>query len=129
MLLDPDCIERRENTTEGDLDLSVGSPDLAGEDFRVGIARARKKAEPYQIRLQALDLVDDDVVRRLWVRLIEHHAFVALALEHCGERHDPDRREADDLDVTSLRAFLSGEGVELGIANVNQNDAHRSASS
>ena len=45
----------------------------------------------------------DHVVGGLGVGLVEHHALVAGPLEHRGERHDADGREAHDLDAAVLR--------------------------
>ena len=82
LLLDERGVERGEDASEGELHAGIGGANLAREDLCVGIAGGGQEAEPDQSRTLAADLVEDYVVRRLGIRLVEHHAVVTGAFEH-----------------------------------------------
>ena len=52
--------------------------------------------------------------------LVEHHTLVAGLLEHRRERHDADGREAHHPNTAVLCTCFSREGVELWVANVDE---------
>ena len=122
--LDERRVQRREDAAERELDVGIGGAQLPGEDLGVGIARRRQEAHADEVRLLPPHLVDDDVVGRLGVGLIEHRDLVAGALEHRGERHDADRRKAHDLQPAVRCPRLPRDGVELRVANVDQECSH-----
>lgn len=64
------------------------------------------------------------IVGGLGIGLVEHDAFVTGALEHCRQRHDSDRRESHYPNVAVFGSLCRGHGVELWIANVNEENQH-----
>ena len=125
--LDQCGIQLAKTPPKASLHLQVGGANLAGQDLRVGIAGGAEETEADQGRLLPADLLDDDLVRRVRVRLIEHHALVAGAFEHRRERHDADGRKAHDPDVAVLSPRFRRKRVELWVANVDEKHTHRSA--
>ncbi len=125
LTLDLERVEGYEHAAECDPDLGVGSTDLPHQDLGVRVAGRRQEAQPDQIGLPARDLVENDLIGRLWVRLVEHQALVAGPLEDRRQRHDADRRKADDLRHPPLRTPRRRVGKELRVAYVNQQDSHR----
>ncbi len=83
-----------------------------------------KKAQPDQRGLLLANLLDDDLVGRFGIGLVEHHALVAGALEHRRERHDADRRKPHDADIAVGGARRCRQRIELWIADVDQEDTH-----
>ena len=69
---------------------------------------------------------NDDLVRSLRIGLIEHHAVVPGPLEHGRQRHDADGRKPHHADVAIRGPCLVRQGVELRVANVNQEYSHMS---
>ena len=118
--LDQRRVQRREHPAERQLDGGIGRAQLPREDLGVGIARGRQEAHADEIRLLPPHLVDDDGVGRVGIGLIEHRDLVAGALEHRGEGHDADRWKSHDLPPAVRGPRLPWDGVELRIANVDQ---------
>ena len=117
-------VEGDEDASEGDLHLRVGGADAPGQDLGVGVAGRRQKAQPDEIGLLPAHLLQDHLVGRVRVGLVEHDALVPGALEHRGERHDADGRKPHDPVAPALGALRRGDRVELRVTNVNQEDAH-----
>ena len=122
LALDVLGVQRREHAAEGELDIGSGHAQLAREDLGVRIARRREKAHPDEIRLPPEHFRHDDVVRRLGIGLVEEEDLVPRALQDRGERHDADRRKPHDLKPAVLAADVSGNRVELRIADVDEHD-------
>ena len=120
-------IQAREDATKGQFDLQVGGANLTGQDLRVGIAGGAEETEADQGRLLPFDLLDDDLVGRIRVRLIEHHTLVPGLFEHRGEGHDADGRKAHHPDTAVFSTRFSWKRVKLWIANVDEKHTHRSA--
>ena len=122
--LDERRVQRREDAAERELDVGIGRAQLPRQDLGVGIARRRQEAHADEVRLLPPHLVDDHVVGRVGVGLVEHRDFVPGALEHRGEGHDADRRKAHDLQPAVRGRFLPRDGVELRIADVDEEGSH-----
>ena len=120
--LHPVGVERGENAPESHLDAGGGGADLPCKDFSVRVAGSAQKTQTDQIGLPFEDLFDDDGVGGLGVGLVEHDAFVALHFEHGGEGHDAQGRKTHDLEIAVGGAGTLLDGVELGVADVDQND-------
>ncbi|ALA57134.1 hypothetical protein NITMOv2_0698 [Nitrospira moscoviensis] len=121
--LDQRGVEARKDPAERKLDRPVLGADLTGQDLGVGIARRAEKAEPDQVRLLAIDTLDNDVVRRLWIRLIEHDTLVSRLFHDGGQGHDADGRKTHDADIAVFGAGLGGKRVELGVTDVDEKNS------
>ena len=106
------------------LTFGVGRAELARENLRVGIAGRRQEAHADEVGLLPPHLLDDDLVRRVRIGLVEHHDLVPGALEDRGERHDADRRKTHDLKAAVRGRVLPRDRVELRVANVDEEDSH-----
>ena len=82
--------------------------------------RSAEKAEADQGRLLPVDFLEDHLIRRIGVRLIEHYALVACLLEDRREGHDADGREAHDSDTTVFCAGFCRERVKLRITDMDE---------
>jgi hypothetical protein len=122
--LDQLRVQAGEDAAKGDPDPRVRRADLARQDLRVRVAGGGEEAQPDQVRLEARDLAQDDVVGRPRVGLIEHQALVPGPLQHRRQGHDADGREAHDLDAPVPPPPLGWDGVELRIADVDEDDLH-----
>ncbi len=80
----------------------IGCANLTGKKLGVRVTRRAQKTQPDQVRLLSANLFDNDFIRCLRIRLIEHHAVVPGAFEHRGERHDSDWRETHDPHIAVL---------------------------
>ncbi len=61
-----------------------------------------------------------DLVGCFGIGLIEHHALVAGAFDHRGERHDPDRRKTHHPDIAVLGAGRGRQRIKLGVAYMDK---------
>ena len=122
--LDPLGIQRDKDTTHRDLDVGIDRANLAREDLGVGVAGRGEEAQPHQVRPLLPELIEDHLVGRFGIGLIEHHALVPSTFQDGRQRHDPDRGKADDLRHTARGSFLCRERVELRVTDVDQKDAH-----
>jgi hypothetical protein len=117
-------VQTCKDASEGQLDLRVGGTNLTGQHLRVGIAGGTEKTEADQGRLLSIDFLDDHLVRRVGVRLIEHHTLVAGLFQYRREGHDADGRKAHDPDTAVFRACFRRECVELWVTNVDEKYPH-----
>ena len=124
LLLDEPRVQRGEHAAEREGHRGVGGADLPREDLGVRVARGAQETEADEPRALAPDLLDDDVVRRGRIGLIEHHALMPGSLEDRRQRHDADGREAHHPHVAVRGARGGRQRVELRIADVDQEDAH-----
>ena len=122
--LDERRIEAHEDSAEGQLHFRIGRTDLTGQDFGVGVAGRAEEAQSDESWPAALDLFNDRVVGRVGVGLVEHHAFMARALQHGRERHDADRGKPHHSDMSVFSPGLGRKGVKLRVTDVNQEDEH-----
>ena len=113
-------VQGGEDAAESELRVTARGPDLARQNLGIRVGGGRQEAQAHQVRLQALDLLDDVLVGSVGIGLIEHVALVAFPFEHGRQRHDADRRKADDLRHPPRRQLLGGIGIKLRIANVDQ---------
>jgi hypothetical protein len=117
-------IQTCKDASESQFDLRVRGANLTGQDLRIGITGGTKETEADQGRLLPVDFLNDHLVRRVGVRLIEHHTLVAGLFEYRREGHDADGRKAHDPDTAVFCACFSRKSVELWVANVDQEYAH-----
>jgi len=97
LLLDSIGVERGKDSPESQGDFGKFAAKKACQDLGIGIGSGGQEAQPYEVGLDSADLLDDMLIRRIGVRLVEHGALVPIPLEHCRQRHDADGWEADDL--------------------------------
>src|SRR6266581_4264214 len=74
-------VERREHSAKCQTDASIGGTDLSGQHLCVGIARGAQETKADESWLLPLHLPDDDLVGRVRIRLVEHHALVPCTLD------------------------------------------------
>jgi hypothetical protein len=75
-------IQTGEHPAEGELDRGVGDADLTGENLCIRIAGRTQEAEADEHRFLFFYFLNNDVVGRIRVRLIEHHTVVSRSFQH-----------------------------------------------